>query len=245
MTLTPEQIEKNFQKLLDIISNKISGDRGESLMNLHLSLILRIATAPASTKASYHNAFPGGYVLHVLNVVKAAEKIHAVWSDMGATIDFTLEELYMSVICHDLGKIGSMTEDYYIPCEEAWLQKKGQIYVTNPALQYMKAAERSLFLLQENGIILSEKEYLTIKLHDGLYEEGNKSYYMSYNEDYELKTVLPFIVHQADLLCSKTEKHVTLEAPKAANRIESKPSFPIKTAPTKTGNKTLDKFLNQ
>jgi hypothetical protein len=61
-------------------------------------------------------------------------------------------------------------------------------------------------ILQSEGIEMSEKEYLAIKLHDGLYEEANKSYYISYSEDYALKTSLPYILHQADLIASKSEE---------------------------------------
>jgi hypothetical protein len=43
----------------------------------------------------------------------------------------------------------------------------------------MLIQDRSLFLLQKNRIEMSEKEFLAIKLHDGLYDDVNKPYYMS------------------------------------------------------------------
>jgi hypothetical protein len=46
---------------------------------------------------------------------------------------------------------------------------------------------------------------LGIKLHDGLYDEANKPYYISYLEDRKLKTSLPFVLHQADLLAARVE----------------------------------------
>jgi hypothetical protein len=249
MSLSAVEIKENFEKLIETISENIPGERGVKLKNLHTSMDVRIAMAPASMKKAYHNAFPGGYVIHILNVIEAALKIKDVWVDMGSDIDFTFEELYMAAICHDLGKLGTVEEEYYLPCDEQWLLKKGQVYVSNPKLQYMKVPERSLFLLQQAGITLTEKEYLTIKLHDGLYEEGNKAYLISYNEDYELKTILPYIIHQADLLCSKTEKKVDNPPTKTIASAPSgvKPTTLSITKPVakKTGNASLDKFLNE
>lgn len=249
MSLSAVQIKENFDKLISVIEENIKGERGSKLKDFHLRLDVRIAMAPASMKKAYHNAFPGGYVIHILNVIEAALKIKDAWVDMGAEIDFTFEELYMAAICHDLGKLGTLEEEYYLDCDEQWLLKKGQVYVSNPKLQYMKVPERSLFLLQQAGIILTEKEYLTIKLHDGLYEEGNKAYLISYNEDYELKTILPYIIHQADLLCSKTEKKVdntpTKTIASAPSGVKTTTISVTKPAVKKTGNASLDKFLNE
>lgn len=209
MNLTAEQLSENLNVLLKVIEVKISGEKRDLLLKLHEDLGDRIATAPASSKLSYHNAFIGGYVLHVLNVIKAVGLVADSWKKLGADLDFTQEEMYLSAICHDLGKIGTEEDDYYIECVEQWMIKKGQVFVTNPKLQYMKVPERSLMLLQGRGIKLNEKEYLAIKLHDGLYEDANKAYLISYSEDYALKTSLPYILHQADLMAAKVEEQLS------------------------------------
>jgi hypothetical protein len=206
MILSAEQLQENFEVLLKVIDSKITGDRKELLLALHEDWGDRIATAPASSKLSFHNAFVGGYVLHVLNVIKAVGMVSDMWKKMGIEIDFTPEEMYFSAICHDLGKIGSETEDYYIEAVEPWMIKKGQMFTNNPNLQFMKVSERSLMTLQSRGIKISEKEYLSIKLHDGLYEDSNKAYFVTFSEEYALKTKLPFILHQADLIASKLEE---------------------------------------
>ena len=62
---------------------------------------------PAAHKREYHNAFPGGYVDHVLRVVECALKLNDVWVEMGVdTSTYTKEELVFSALNHDLGKIG-------------------------------------------------------------------------------------------------------------------------------------------
>ena len=206
MRLKAEELNENFSVLLKVIETKITGERKEKLLKLHDDWADRIAVAPASMKTNYHNAFVGGYVLHVLNVVKAVGMVADSWKKMGVSLDFTQEEMYLSAICHDIGKIGTEEEDYYLPCEEQWMLKKGQLFVMNPRIQYMKVAERSLMNLQRKGIELTEKEYLSIKLHDGLYEDSNKAYLVSFSEDYALKTYLPHILHQADMMAAKSEE---------------------------------------
>lgn len=206
MKLSAAELHENLSVLIKVIDSKITGDKKEKLLKLHDDWGDRIAVAPASMKTSYHNAFVGGYVLHVLNVVKAIGLVSDSWKKVGVSLDFSQEEMYLSAICHDLGKIGTEEEDYYLPCEEAWMLKKGQMFVMNPKIQYMKVAERSLMTLQRRGIQITEKEYLAIKLHDGLYEDSNKAYFISYSEEYALKTYLPHVLHQADMIATKSEE---------------------------------------
>ena len=60
-------------------------------------------------------------------------------------------------------------------------------------------------MLNHFGIKISEVEYLGIKLTDGLYDDGNKEYYIAYNKDNALKTGLPFVMHQADIMAARFE----------------------------------------
>lgn len=206
MNLTAEQIEKNWEKHLRIVDTFITGERKDKLKALYVSLADTMILAPASGKPSYHNAFSGGYIDHVNRVVHCALKVKALWEEMGSTIDFTDEELVFTALNHDLGKIGAADQPYYLPQTDAWRKDKlGELYTHNKQLSYMLVQDRSLFILQQNSITVSEKEYLAIKLHDGLYDDVNKPYYISFNPDSKLRTNLPHILHQADFLASKIE----------------------------------------
>lgn len=206
MNLSAEQLEKNWEKHLKIVDTFITGDRKDRLKDLYVVLSEEMIMAPASGKPSYHNAFPGGYIDHVNRVVHCALKTKALWEEMGATIDFTDEELVFSALNHDLGKIGFKNKPNYLPQTDQWRRDKlGEIYTHNSELSFMLIQDRSLFILQKNRIDMSENEFLAIKLHDGLYDDVNKPYYMSYNPDSKLRTNLPFILHQADFLASKIE----------------------------------------
>ena len=233
MNLSAEQIQKNWDKHLRIIDTFITGERKENLKALYVSLIDTMVIAPASGKPSYHNAFPGGYVDHVNRVVHCALKTKALWEDMGATIDFTDEELVFAALNHDLGKIGTPDQAYYIPQTDKWrLDKLGEIYTHNKELSYMLIQDRSLFILQQNQIPITEKEYLAIKLHDGLYDDVNKPYYISFNPDSKLRTNLVYILHQADFLASKIE----YDTWKASGEVQEPKIEKIKASTGKTVN---------
>lgn len=206
MNLSAEQIGKNWDKHLKIVDTFISGDRKNRLKDLYTVLSEEMIMAPASGKPSFHNAFAGGYVDHVNRVVHCALKTKALWEEMGATMDFTDEELVFSALNHDLGKIGYIGQPNYIPQTDQWRKDKlGEVYVHNTELSFMLIQDRSLFLLQKNKIEMTEKEFLAIKLHDGLYDEVNKPYYITFNPDSKLRTNLVYILHQADFLASKIE----------------------------------------
>ena len=52
---------------------------------------------------------------------------------------------------------------------------------------------------------MTENEYLGLRLTDGLYEEANKTYYMNWSKDNQLKSNIAYILHQADLMATKIE----------------------------------------
>lgn len=122
--------------------------------------------------------------------------------------DFTPEELGFVAIHHDLGKLG-FPEDgkgRYIWNSSEWHRKnQGKIYDTNPDIPFLPVQDLSLFILQKYGIKLSLNETLGIKLHDGLYDDVNKAYLLARMHKSSLRTYLPLIVHQADLMASRFE----------------------------------------
>ena len=208
--LTPEQIHENWVKLINLIKDTFTEDypnnRREKLLNMYQYFEDRMCMAPASGKEHYHNAHVGGYVEHVLHVIDCAVQLKKVWVDNGATINFTDEELIFAAMHHDLGKVGDMDKDYYVPQESEWHRKnQGSIFTHNGKLQYMTVTDRAIFLLNQFSIKMSENEYIGLRLTDGLYEEANKSYYVSYNKDYALKSNIAYILHQADSMATHIE----------------------------------------
>lgn len=206
--LSPEQMAENLAKFYSLIDKYISGDRKDKLIEMYKDIEETLATSPASTRISHHNAFAGGYLDHVIRVTEAALVFEKVWDKFGQSKNYTTEELAFSALNHDLGKLGTNDEPVYIPNQSQWhRENQGLMFNYNPAITHMRIAERSLFVLQKYGIQVSENEFLAIRLHDGLYEEANKQYYITYNKDTELRSNIAYILHQADLMSSKIESN--------------------------------------
>ena len=204
--LTEKQILDNWNKLIKLIEDTFDGERKEKLLEMYKHFEDRMVTAPASGKAAYHNAMVGGYVEHVLHVTDCALKIKNLWESERAMINFTDEELIFAAMHHDLGKVGDLENDYYIPQDSEWHRKnRGEIFKHNPALQYMTVTDRAIFILNHFQITMSEWEYIGLRLTDGMYEDANKSYYMSYNPDWSLKSNIAYILHQADMMATHIE----------------------------------------
>ncbi len=205
--LTDTQINENYEYFLELIREKFTGERQEKLLAMYAEeqLGLQLAMAPASGKAEFHYAFPGGYLLHVLNVEKASRGVEKVFVAMGGTIDYTDEERVFAALHHDLGKLGD-TEfgGYYTPQTDEWrLKKLGEIYGHNKVSPPWDVTDRALFTLQNYGIKVTWKETLAIKLSDGMFPDKNGPYYRSHDG---LKTNLCNIIHWADWMSCRAEK---------------------------------------
>lgn len=206
MKLSAEEIQANYEQFVNIVESVTEGERLERIKAMLEDLGEMMALAPASGKNWYHGAYPGGYLVHVLNVVKASVKATKLFASLGGNVDFTQEEIVFAALFHDLGKVGDNNESTYVPQESDWHRKnQGSMYINNPKLDFMLVPDRSLYLLQKYGITLSQKEYLAIKLHDGLYEETNKPYLISFNPDSKLKTNIVTVLHVADHLAATAE----------------------------------------
>ena len=220
MTLTEQQITDNYKELRKIINDTFSDLRLNKLNHMYDDLEDRMVVAPASSVEHYHNSKVGGYVEHILHVVKFAQQIKKLWEDAGATIDFTDEELIFSALHHDLGKVGDeLGNEFYTPNESEWhIKNQGRIYNVNPDIEHMDVTDRSFFLLQEYGIKYSKQEFYGIRLADGMYVDYNKPYLMTSIPTSMLRTHLPIIIHQADMMATYYERDMW----KTGNKKEAK-----------------------
>ena len=204
-----EQLDSNVEKFLNIIKSEFSGERQEKLLELYTSDIFseRLRTAPAASVGYFHNAFIGGYCLHIINVVENAKMLTNFYSKRGGNVDWEMEEMVFAAMHHDLGKLGDETGPTYIINDDDWsLNKRKMFFVINPDVQHMDHGLRGFYVLSQYGISYSWKEMLGIRLADGLYEDGNTEYLKQFQEHKQLKTNLPHVLHCADILSSKIEQ---------------------------------------
>ena len=246
MQLTAEQIQANWNELMSFIEDYISEPRKTKLIEFYEKYAERLMLMPAAHKKEYHNAFPGGYVEHVNRVITCALHLHDLWAKMGAdTTTYTKEELVFSALNHDLGKLGDEEHDSYIPQTDKWRQEKlGEDYMFNDKLAFASVPDRGLYLLQSHDIKYTFNEMVAIQTHDGLYDEANKKYLMTYMPETKPRTSLPYIVHQADLMAARIEFEREW-FPKFKNNLDKpKKSFTLESnKKTSSPNATKQKAL--
>lgn len=234
--LDETQIAGNYEKFRKLINQTFTGERLESLNKMYDHLEDRIVLTPASSTAHFHNAFAGGYIDHVLRVTLNAVKVFELYSEAGIGIgDYDKETVIFTALHHDLGKVGNADESWYIPNDSQWhVENQGKVYKTNPTMHWMNLNDRTFWMLNHFGITISEVEYLGIKLTDGLYDDGNKPYFIAYGADNALKSSLPFVMHQADIMASRFENERWLQTKNGTVKTKNVGGRPAKKAKLQT-----------
>ncbi len=207
--LSAEEIKDNYDTLIEYIEKYIPSRSNQIIDMLEDLGAERLAFAPASTTEYFHNAIPGGYVDHILRVIKFSIKEMQCFKELGLKIDnFTIEELIFAALNHDLGKLGFTGDgnELYKNNESEWHRNNlGQIYKKNENIPNMPIQDRSLFLLQKYSIKCSLNEWIAIRIHDGVFDESNKSYWINFKLDSKLRSNLPLIIHNADMKAARFE----------------------------------------
>ena len=207
---TEQQLQANYDKFIAFVKKAFASqpERLEKLLHMYSpeELGMELTVAPASGRLHFHSAYIGGYIDHVMNVCKNAIGQMTQFKNNGGTIDFEVEELLFAALHHDLGKLGDLGKPYYVEQESDWHRKnQGSLFKQNPEINYFDVTHRALWLLQEYGIKYTQKEMLGIMLADGLYNKGNEKYFISYDENFQLKTELPYLLHWADHMSCRIE----------------------------------------
>ena len=206
---TVEELQKNYENFLEAIRRVFEGERLEKLLHMYSEDELgeNLMISPASGNKNYHNAYDGGYIDHVMNVVKNSLLVRDLYTKIGGIIDFTQEELLFAAFHHDLGKLGDVEKVHYLPNDSEWhIKNRGEFYKSNPELSFLTHTDRTFFLLNKYGIQCTENEYFGIKLTDGMYDEDNVKYYKVFNPDRYLKTNIQYILHWADHMSTCKER---------------------------------------
>lgn len=205
MTLSNEQYFELGKKQLEdktalyesIISlfPKKRKEQVNSLMNSEVGN--QFFVAPASSRRSFHYAFPCGLFLHSLNVVKNALTLNKSLCNNR----WEPAKVAFAALFHDIGKAGTAGNPYYQPIDQSdWRWKKGEFYELSKD-EWMPTSEKGLYILQQHGVEIDHDEYMAIRLNDGAGPAENKPY--SFREP-----ALALVIHWADhwaTVCEKEE----------------------------------------
>jgi hypothetical protein len=207
--LSAETIKNNYQIFRNIINENFDGDRLSKLNQLYDDYADRLRSAPASSFEHFHNAIPGGYCDHILRVITFSKYQYKMWKMVGCYVDnFTENELIFSALNHDLGKLGLPGDDLdlYRKNKSEWhVKNQGKLYESNPNLPNITISDKTMYILQKYQLSCTLNEYLAIKIHDGVYDDANKPYYMGFTLESKMKSTLPLILHHADMMASRFE----------------------------------------
>lgn len=211
-----QQLEENYNIFINSLSKVFSGVRLERMLHMYSMEELgpNLLLSPASGNKHYHNAYEGGYIDHIMNVVKNSLKVKNMYKEMGGYVDFTDEELLFCAFHHDLGKLGIVGEMNYIPNDSDWhIKNRGEVYKRNPELSWMDITDRTFFLLNKYGIEYNETEYFGIKLTDGMYDDDNVKYLKVFDTKKYLRSNIQYILHWADHMSTTIERDMLLKTP--------------------------------
>lgn len=189
---TAEEIEHNFMKYRSLCEKL--GDRSPAVLALVDHFGERLALCPASGKKNYHLSIPGGLVDHSMRVLHNALTLVKAFG-----WQLPKESLIIAALFHDLGKVGDLDNDYYVPAEQWRAEKQGELFTYNPDIKFMSNPHRSIFLCQHFGIKLTTDEMLAILLNDGFVVEENKAYCLK-------EPLLAHVIMTADIIATRQEK---------------------------------------
>lgn len=194
--LSDVEIEENYKRFISLCTQ--TGERSSQVEALINHFGERLVIAPGSSRVNYHDAWPGGLVDHSLKVLQ-----HLTLLCKLNKVDVTRESLIIVGLFHDIGKVGDLNNDYYLPQDNAWRRDNlGEMYTHNYSMQKMSVTDRSLWLMQHFKIDLDIEEWLAIKLNDGMYVQENKEYAMH-------EPTLALLLHQADRWVCQVAKTMT------------------------------------
>lgn len=184
----------NIELFKKLITEKVANSNKRTQLLLLVSKMEEsLLVAPASTRTEYHGAYPGGLVEHCLNVVKNMGSLNKTYG-----VNLLPEEIVVTGLFHDIGKAGTERFEYYLPKNSDWHNKQGIMYEINPVCINMPVSIRSLYLLQNFGVTLSENEHYAISSIRDRHRPGEENLPVN-NEPY-LAVILQQAVKMAVLL---------------------------------------------
>lgn len=200
--------EENEVRIDEILTNVGRAGTNKLIQAMHDG---GFYSAPCS--GAYHLCEEGGLAEHTVNVHDKALELAMLWTpdDMEGRADF-LNSVSLCAVLHDLGKMGDHHKPNYTPNyvrsktknketgEYDLVQSEAKPYETNKELNYEEHEIRSV-IIAERYIELTEDEETAILHHNGCWGKLDSSFSSYYD-----KHLLSFIIHTADLFCSRFEE---------------------------------------
>lgn len=120
----------------------------------------RLIVCPASSKIEYGGCFPGGLVLHSLNVYRNFELLRG---SMDVKKEVNSDSAIVLSLFHDLGKLGTKDEDFYLPQKSDWHREKlGQLFTINTEISNISVPARTFEWLSSYNVPMTSQLFQAI-----------------------------------------------------------------------------------
>lgn len=147
-SLTENEIEENWSKFEGELE-KLDASGLPSFLGLFGQ---RLAECPASAAADLHNSFVGGLLDHSLRVLRNARRVMKFSPQICSEV--SASDITLAALLHDVGKVGSKTEEKFILNTDNYKLQRGWNYQYNPKCPQLPSGTASIALLMESGVTL-------------------------------------------------------------------------------------------
>lgn len=194
--LSDKEIEADLDTFNGLVKT-LPEDRRKAVERMLEDIGAIFCTAPASTRTEFHSCYAGGLLRHSLNVTKYLNRLAKGFCPSR----YSDSQLITVGLFHDLGKAADQYgKPVYVSNPSDWHREKlGALYEINKDVLKMAVCDRSLFLLQMYGVVLTQEEYLAIRLADGQNVRENEGYRYQEPE-------LAILLATANTLAERSEK---------------------------------------
>lgn len=193
--LDNNQIEKNFERFVNLLDSNIKRDGIDKLIAWLKSKDTKIA--PASAK--YHLAVPGGLVSHLLNTYDRLEKL--IKLQYPTDCPYSEETVTLVALLHDISKVGLYEVKEKNTKDESGNWIKVPYYQTkefeNRLVVFGSRSMNSLYMINK-FMKLSYQEELAILYCMGGFDVSEDTLSVKNVSEAFLKSPLALLLHQAD-----------------------------------------------
>lgn len=193
--------QRDIETLWNFYENTTTKINDVNLTRLIEKFGQRLAEQSYSQRTNEPFCGIGGLLEYSLELAKTAKKIN---ESLGCEIDS--KKLMKLCFISQLGRIGTNEQSRFNETDSDWHKDKlGQYYDWNKFCPKFKVSDMTLFLLQDNGILLEWEEWITIKLLDD-FKNDDKQFYFS---DKSKITTIVLMAH--DFVIDKENKRIREE----------------------------------
>ena len=165
--MNTEKLLENFEQYSTLLKKYFPDEGIDSFLE---SFGVRLTTCPRGLTEETGGSY-GGLISHSLGVT-----LHAI-SHAKVMDNIDKKSLARVSLIHEIGKLGSEEEELFVVQESQWHKDKlGQNFKYNEQCPKMSVGHRSLYLLQKYGIEITQDEWVSILVSQGLHFPENAFY---------------------------------------------------------------------